>query len=661
MYNVFGMLGKIGANQTLRYDHQQMKKAVSLKYPYLRDHEKDVELQLKKIVLESGNSGKHQVIEKIAAYTLRFLYRQQKISFVFFKNWQQTKILYLDLVFNMIASYSYRLMFNDKIKFKRTMIDPCFYTTTDITKLKENVLKKNDNKFPLQQFLFIEPRYPQNTETRKDIPNYNLASCFIDYGWAKSILASSSPGKNPYLLNVTEENSFNNTNAFLQNFMNAPVGHDKANELLDSIWSEYISSYDIYKRGRVKPNPGSISSDYKERKNPSADKIKKINRKEYAVLNQYFIERFTNLNFIISYFDYVKNFETGFAKNEILEFVLKTLVTLPLLKTRLAVLEQLKINGLALKQLETDMDLTADDYTNISSFCKTKEDFLNLGNSLYNDISYLIYELIPFMIPLFHYFIAVSQIDDNVLRDSVSAYLESVYTEPTTVSGKVPSRVFSPTTATKKYKFFNYDKKVPNPRPRAKEQPQDNSYLQPVEKIHKAYDVTNREFKSYNKKINNRIKAILTDDEIKQYTILRKGDLSNQQILNDFRKYKYWLWISKIRSDDKVISFYNDAYSKIGHYFPLKMVPFISFQEQQGKIDKCWDYLGEGHYFEFISKVDSTPLYTGFSEFEFYRLTNDEREEFEKLTAYYAKKFSTKSGVPLKSWFNWNDDDLNAG
>ena len=98
MYNVFGMLGKTGATQTLRYDHQQMKKAVSLKYSYLRDHEKDVELQLKKIVLESGNGGKHQVIEKIAAYTLRFLYRQQKISLAFFKNWHLTKILYLDLI-----------------------------------------------------------------------------------------------------------------------------------------------------------------------------------------------------------------------------------------------------------------------------------------------------------------------------------------------------------------------------------------------------------------------------------------------------------------------------------------------------------------------------------------------------------------------------------
>ena len=549
------------------------------------------------------------------------------------------------------------MMFNDKIEIKRTLIDQCFYTATDIIKLKDNVLQKNGNKFPLPQFLFTEPRYAQNTETRKGIPNYNLFHCLIDYGWIKSILASSNPGKNPYLLNITGENSFNNTNAFLQSFMNAPVGHREVDDFLARVQVEFTEAYNYHERGLRKTRSGTGTSANKEKQNDFLVKIKKLNRKEYAVLNQYFIERFTNINFIISYFDYVNNFETGFAKNEILEFVLKTLVTLPLLKTRLAVLEQLKINGLALKQLETDMDLTADDYTNISSFCKTKEDFLNLGNSLYNDIKYLLYELIPFMIPLFHYFIALSQIDDNALRDSVSSYLESVYTEPSTVSGKVPSRVFSPTTATKKYKFFNYDKNVPNPRPRAKKQSKENSYLQPVEKIHKPSDVTKRELNNYNKKINNRIKAILTDDEIKQYAILRNGMLSNQQTLYDFIDCKYRLWVSKIRLDDKVISLYNDAYSKIGHYYPLKKVPFISFQEQQVKIDKCWDYLGEGYYYEFISKVDSTPLYTGFVESDFYSLTGDEKEQFDNLVAFFAKKFSTKSG-DKDSWTDWND--LNA-
>lgn len=658
MYNVFGMLGEMGANQTLRYDHQQMKKAVSLKYPYLCDHEKDVELQLKRIVLESSNGGEHQVIEKIAAYTLRFLYRQQKINLTFFKNWHLTKILYLDLVFNMIASYSYRMMFNDKIEIKRTLIDQCFYTATEIIKLKDNVLKKNGNNFPLPQFLFVEPRNAQNAETRKGIPNYNLFHCLIDYGWAKSILASSSPGKNPYLLNVTGKNSFNNTNAFLQSFMNAPVGHREVEDFLERVEDEFKVYY-YHEKALHKTRSGTGISANKEKQNDYLVKIKKLNRKAYAVLNQYFIERFTNINFIISYFDYASNFKTGAAKNYFLEFVLETLVTLPLLKTRLAVLEQLKINSLVLKQLETDVGLTEKDYTNISLFCRTDEDFFKLGTALYKDIEYLIYELIPFMIPLFHYFIALSQIDDNTLRGSVSAYLESVYTEPTTVSGNIPSRVFSPTTSMKTYKFFNYDKNVPNPRLRTRKQSQHISYLQPVEKIHEVYPVTNAELEKYNKRINNRIKKILTDGEIKQYTELKNGDHSNPQILNDFIFYKYGLWVSKIRLDDKVISLYNDAYSKFGHYYPLKKDNFSGFPEQQAKIDKCWDYLGEGYYFEFISKVDSTPLYTGFIESDFYNLTGNEKEQFDKLVAYFAKKFGTKSGNK-DSWEDWNDFKLNA-
>ena len=131
------------------------------------------------------------------------------------------------------------------------------------------------------------------------------------------------------------------------------------------------------------------------------------------------------------------------------------------------------------------------------------------------------------------------------------------------------------------------------------------------------------------------------------------------QCKNDFIFYKYGLWVSKIRLDDKVISLYNDAYSKFGHYYPLKKDNFSGFPEQQAKIDKCWDYLGEGYYFEFISKVDSTPLYTGFIESDFYNLTGNEKEQFDRLVAYFAKKFGTKSGNK-DSWEDWNDFKLNA-
>ena len=205
-----------------------------------------------------------------------------------------------DLKLLMLASHYYYHYLYDKPKFNVVnKALPCFNDNFKPThqKSKKDGLKSHGIPIPLQS-LVLESNAAQNFSQQS----------VLDVGLALGISAGTSGLTNPYL--VPYDPGILKIRTFLNGFRYALIDRTETEDLYDQL-SEI---------------PATVSPEaYAE---------------AYAVLNQFCIERLTNLNFIIACFN-VSNLHHGLSVSYSLRRALECWLLIPLFKTRLLMLDML--------------------------------------------------------------------------------------------------------------------------------------------------------------------------------------------------------------------------------------------------------------------------------------------------------------------------------
>ena len=228
--------------------------------------------------------------------------------------------LLFDMKFLMIASGYYERLNNAPAFPSTTNYYKCLNPSFTFRVKRKDIHKNNNNQYPLKQFILTPGAH-----------NLERLSNFMDLGLIIGLMDSYDGGVNPYI-HPKKSRSFKPFE-FLQTFKYAYIDESDVKNLL----TEKVKTLPIEK------------TDYGDRSLNSDKTIaaqeesleKTINPQIYAVLNQYFIERLTNLNFIISLYDYKESYadKTNIYQSE---EQLLSMLSLPLLNFRLTVLDTLK-------------------------------------------------------------------------------------------------------------------------------------------------------------------------------------------------------------------------------------------------------------------------------------------------------------------------------
>ena len=193
---------------------------------------------------------------------------------------------------------------------------------------KQEIFKINNNHYPLEHFFFPNGRTGDSKKEPIQIHN------FIDMALSMCLLGSSSSTVNIYLNDGFAKTI--NVFKFLQLFKYAYIDTGSINKLLDKL-------------RRIKPT--TSTADYKGDK-PYTEKNRMTKQwindnrpyfspEGYALLNQFCIERLTNLNYIVSLYDHKKNSFNLFDYSKYGQLLTYWLMV-PLFKTRLSILRYLK-------------------------------------------------------------------------------------------------------------------------------------------------------------------------------------------------------------------------------------------------------------------------------------------------------------------------------
>lgn len=231
--------------------------------------------------------------------------------------------LLFDLKFLMIASGYYERLNNAPAFPSTTNYYKCLNPSFTFRVKRKDIHKNNNNQYPLKQFILTPGAH-----------NLERLSNFMDLGLIIGLMDSYSGGINPYI-HPKKSRPFKPFD-FLQTFKYAYIYESNVIDLL----TDKVKTLPIEKTeygDRPLNSDKTISAQAESLENT-------INPQIYAVLNQYFIERLTNLNFIISLYDYKENYtdKTNIYQEE---GQLLSMLSLPLPHFRLAVLNTLKEPG----------------------------------------------------------------------------------------------------------------------------------------------------------------------------------------------------------------------------------------------------------------------------------------------------------------------------
>ena len=232
------------------------------------------------------------------------------------------KTFLFDLKFYIMASFYYGQISDN----------PHFDTNTNYTQAfdkyflfrsRRREIQRKNGGYPLPQF------FPKSNKPR-------IYRNLIDIGLVMSLFSSVHSSKNPYIRNA-EQKEFN-PYVFLQAFSNAFISKDDARRMLMSDVIQ-VAPPSCNEYGNVSPNDAKIFESVKAL-------VHSINVKGYAVINQFLIERLTNINFIMALYEYrISGMDSEIYLESQISSLLKNWITVPLLKTRLKVLE-LHRNGI---------------------------------------------------------------------------------------------------------------------------------------------------------------------------------------------------------------------------------------------------------------------------------------------------------------------------
>ena len=228
--------------------------------------------------------------------------------------------LRFDMKFLMMASLYYERINNRPSFGSATNYYKCFQPLFSFHVKRKDIHGNNNNQYPLKQFMLSPYAH-----------NLDRISNFMDLGLIIGLMDSYSGRINPY---IHPKKSYPlKPLHFLQTFRYAYIDKSDVDKLLTDTVQTLPTQPTAYG-----PKPNKQDEGIFERVRTLKDNI---NSQIYAVLNQFFIERLTNFNFIISLYDYKVNYaeKTSFFQKE---EQLLSLLTLPLLNFRLTVLDTLK-------------------------------------------------------------------------------------------------------------------------------------------------------------------------------------------------------------------------------------------------------------------------------------------------------------------------------
>lgn len=192
---------------------------------------------------------------------------------------------------------------------------------------KQSIFDANNNHYPLEQFFLPSGKTEDGKKETMRIHS------FIDMALSIALLGTSSSN------NIYLKNAFSKTvdiNRFLQLFKYCYFDKADISKLLKTELKKIKVSTS---KMSVLPDSAFVKRNRKIKQWVDDNRLN-ISPEGYAILNQYCIERLTNINYIISLFDYKKNdFDLlNYSKFGLLAYWL----LVPLFKTRLMILRNLK-------------------------------------------------------------------------------------------------------------------------------------------------------------------------------------------------------------------------------------------------------------------------------------------------------------------------------